>query len=320
MIRLFQLRDWGLVQQLGPHSVPLNASLILLYPSSPLSAAVSHRLLQRNYPTYVWRSDENALVRGFVQLRIDKGHSQANVLWVGWKVNKRHATAWSHARIWQGLFDELAIALGKQGIQNVIAEAREDSPESDILRDIGFANYSRQDMYKLERQRRGNSAEISLLQARSTVDDWNIEKLYAHTVPNMIRLIEPHPPYGEDSWVHYEKNDLVTYAHVQSGRVAQWLNLYGNLNATADPSAMIGEIVKMMPPSPTRPLYSSVRPYQSWLEEPLKKNGFRYQDSQFIMVRHTVQAIRNPLRSLEKLMATNGATARSTPIIHKQEK
>ena len=89
-------------------------------------------------------------VRGFVQLRIDKGHSQAHILWVGWKVGKRFASAWPHVRIWQGLFDELAIALGKQGIQNVIAEARENSAESDILREIGCANYTRQDMYKLE--------------------------------------------------------------------------------------------------------------------------------------------------------------------------
>lgn len=319
MIRPFQLRDWGLVQQLSQHSVPLNASLILLYPSSPVRAAISHRLLQRNYPTYVWRSDKAPSVQGYVQLRVDKGHSQANVLWVGSILSKRPVEGWTHQRVWQGLFDELAVYLGQNGIQNVVAEARENSVESDILRDIGFANYTRQDLYKLELGV-SLSAEMTLLQNRQTVDDWNIEKLYAHSVPNMIRLIEPHPPYGEDSWVCYEDDELVTYAHVTTGRDAKWLRLYGNMNAKTDASDMIGEIVKEQSTSATiHTLFSSVRPYQSWLAAPLEKNGFQYLDSQLVMVRHTVQPIRASRSSLEKLLATNGATARTTPIVHKQE-
>ena len=38
---------------------------------------------------------------------------------------------------------------------------------------------------------------------------------------------------------------------------------------------------------------------QSWLEMPLEKNGFQYQDSQIVMVRHTVQAIRRSQSSLD---------------------
>ncbi|MGB1253442.1 MAG: hypothetical protein ACPG8W_22705, partial [Candidatus Promineifilaceae bacterium] len=164
------------------------------------------------------------------------------------------------------------------------------------------------------------SAEMELLQHRRTVDDWNIEKLYAHSIPNMIRLIEPHPPYGEDSWVRYEQDELATYAHVTRGRDARWLRLYGNINAKTDVTNLIAEIVTSQQPTVARPLYSSVRPYQSWLETPLEKNGFQLLDSQLVMVRHTVQAIRSSRSSLEKLLATKGATARSTRIIRKQEK
>ena len=332
MIRPFQLRDWGRLRRLSDNSVPLNASLILTFPTSPLRGAVAHRLFKRNFPTFMWR-DAATGARAFVQVRLSKDRTQAHVLWVGSLVGKKSAHSGQdnasqspngqtettdHQNVWQSLFDELGQRLAMYGVHNLIAEAREDSAEATILREVGFANYSRQDIYKLESWQPNSNSVAKLLSPRRRSDDWDIELLYAHTVPNMIRLIEPHPPIDVDSWVYYEDNELVAFANHKVGRAADWLQLQVKLEMEASADQLVRDAVIFKPPSKERPLYCNVRHYQDWLGQSLQNNGFRPIGSQVVMVRHTVQQVKQRVvSSLEEVLQTGTARVNTTPYVQK---
>ncbi len=314
MIRPFGLRDIGLLYQLNDNCVPLNASLILTFPSPPLRGALLNFALSRNYPTYIWRSKDRRL-QAFVQLRLSEDKTQAHVLWVGWQANGLVERV---TQIWRGLFEELGIYLGKRGVQNFIVEAREDSEEARILHELGFANYTRQDIWRLDRPK--STPKTTIMRQRSTKDDWYIELLYAHIVPNMMRLIEPHPPMGEDSWVLFASDtELAAYAHIKEGSAANWLRLFVKMDDSADADKIVHDTVVFKPPSAEKPLYACVRQYQDWLQNALRRNNFSHFDSQVVMVRHTTQAIKKPISSLEQVLATNGAAAKTSPIIQKSE-
>jgi hypothetical protein len=159
------------------------------------------------------------------------------------------------------------------------------------------------------------------MRQRSTKDDWYIELLYAHIVPNMMRLIEPHPPIGEDSWVLFVNDtELAAYAHIQEGSAASWLRLFIKMDDSADADQIVQDTVTFKPPSADKPLYACVRQYQDWLQNALRRNDFTHFDSQVVMVRHTTQTIKNPISSLEQVLATNGATVKTSPITHKCER
>ena len=316
MIRPFQLRDLSLLSRLDGNSVPLNASHILTNPTSPVYGALAHRLLRRNFPTFIWRSAGNGPV-AFAQLHMNQARTQANMLWVGTILDagrvmpslRKSAETWTHEAVWQALFDELAIYLGTRGVQNVIAEAREDGAEAGMLRNIGFATYARQDILKLEQWQPSDNSIAKLLTPSRRSDDWDIELLYAHTVPHMIRMIEPHPIINDDSWAYHEKNELVAFANHKAGRSADWLQLMIRLEAKADIDQLVRDAIIFKPPAKDRPLYCNLRQYQSWLRPALESNGFRQIGSQLILVRHTMQQKKQKIvnRLDEVLKAHNGA-------------
>ncbi len=326
MIRPFHLSDWGRLRRLSTNSVPLNASLILTFPTSPTGGAIAHRLLRRNFPTFIWRANGNGPF-AFAQLHMSKDRTQGNVLWVGSSLEaggltglRKSAENWTHDAVWQSMFDELGIYLGSRGVQNLIVEAREDSAEADILNEIGFANYSRQDIYKLEQWQPTGNSVAKLLTPRRRSDDWDIELLHAHTVPNMIRMIEPHPVINPDSWIYHENGELIAFANHTTGRSADWLNLMLRMETEASPEQLVRDAIIFKPPAKERPLYCSLRHYQSWLRAPLEKNGFQEIGSQVVMVRHTTQPIKQKVvNSLESVLQTRTATVNTAPYVQKSD-
>ena len=330
MIRPFQLRDWGRLSRLSSQSVPLNASLILTFATSPLQGAVSHRLLRRNFPTFIWRASGGG-PNAFVQVHMSKDRTQANVLWVGSSLDaggmmrglrkSAETQTWTHEEVWQSLFDELGIHLGARGVQNLIVEAREDSAEAGILREIGFANYSRQDVFKLEQWQPTGNSVVKHLTPRRRSDDWDIELLHAHTVPHMIRVIEPHPKVNPDSWIYHDKHELAAFANHTTGHTADWLNLTMRMEMDADPAELVRDAIIFKPPAKDRPLYCNLRHYQSWLRQPLEKNGFRQIGSQLVMVRHTVQPIKTKVvSSLESVLKAHPSTVNTAPFVQKNQR
>lgn len=317
MFRPFQLRDVALLRQLNDRSLPLNAALMLTQPSTPLRGALAHQLLRRNSPTYVWRP-RGSSVKAFVQFKLNEDKTQAQLLWLGSAESKRRQVI-ATKEVWASVVQQLAIQLSQVGVHSLVAEVAEDGPEQVILRDIGFSNFSRQTVWTLTANDVIATYNGNLMQQRKRTHDWDIELLYAHTVPNMIRMIEPHPPIGKNGWICYEGHQLAAYANMESGRKGHWLQMFVSLDAKVDAKTIVSSIVQQNPPTPDMPIHCVLRNYQEWLHSALEHSGFQHRVSQAVMVRRTVQHVQKTESSLEKVLQGNRARAQTTPIIHKSQ-
>lgn len=316
MIRSFQFHDWNLLKRLYPHSVPLSVSSLLLNPTSPLYQAITHQWFDRDLLTYVWRPKARD-AEAFVQLQLCNDQTQAYLQWIG-STSKSNTNVKEDDRIiWLDLFERLLIELGDRGVQTVIAEVAEESDVQATLKQAGFVNYARQDIWCLTQLPNNHQAPLGLMYTPRTTHEWDVALFYSHIVPNMLRFVEKSPPAFEECWVHYEGVDLVAYATMQIGKIAQRLHLFVDLSAETDTDLIVASIIAQHPPTPKLPIYCCVRSYQDWLNNALRRNGFEYYGSQVMMAKHTVQFVVKPEHSLEKLLHSGTVSAQSSTIIQK---
>ncbi len=313
MIRSFNLRDWRLLNRLSERSVPLNTSTVLLEQSTPLQGVLFHQLLRRNQLIYVWRPNARD-AEAFVQCRLSKNGTQGRLQWIGSALPSQRDQENAkrvHEDIWLPLLERLTIVMGDAGVQTMIAEVPEDSDVFRVLKQAGFASYTRQDVWTLPRFR--GPGHTGVVQEMRPTSEWDVEVMYTHVVPKMIRMVEPHPPLAKDGWVRYEGHDPVAYAHIEQGKLGMMLRLLVRLTAEINAVSLLRGIVARCTPTPELPLYCTVRNYQDWLNHPLQEIGFEHLGSQVVMVKHTVQQVRHTVTSLEEVFAKQGAKARTSP-------
>jgi hypothetical protein len=193
--------------------------------------------------------------------------------------------------IWLSLLDDLVAEVGRRATHNLVAEVSEIGPELPILRRSGFAVYTRQDIWVCDQYTQTDD-QVELLTPRKSVDDWDIQLLYANNVPRLIQLVEPNLPleYGQ-SWILREDSELAALIHLNEGRVASWLRLLIHPNANTHPEEIISAALAIKPPTAEHPVYCCVRRYQSWLQTGLEQAGFHHWGSQAVMVKHIAQPV-----------------------------
>ncbi|MEM7117090.1 MAG: hypothetical protein AAF614_31950 [Chloroflexota bacterium] len=320
MIRSFQLRDWALVRRLAEHGVSLHSESALTDRLQPLRGALVSMLVGGDFPTYVWKS-ENRDASGFIQLYLDDDSQRANILYLSPAVdagarslqmkNGKVAEHVVDSNVWLPLLDQAVVEVGQRGVHSLVAEVSETGGELPVLRQAGFVIYTRQDIWILNEGTAGDT----ILDERRSTDEWDIQLLYANTVPRLVQLVEPMPRLDDgDGWVLREGNELAAFVHVHNGPRATWLRLFIHPNAETRVDEIIGEAVKVTNPMSEHPVYCCVRRYQSWVQNALQRRGFHFWGSQAVMVKHTVHYQQKPLRDLTAVLEKQGVTA-STPMI-----
>lgn len=322
MIRSFQLRDVGLLRRLGQQIIPLNAEIALTRNPHPLRTALAQLVFGGEFSTFVWRPPDGKAA-GFAQLSLHEEATNAHILYLGSAEDGDHSQP-INATIWLSMLDQLLVEAGRRGIHNVIAEVREDGPELPILRQAGFAVFTRQDIWMLKGAPKpvAPAAQLPALHAPRSPDDWEIQLLYTHIVPHMIQLVEPYPPDGEFCWVVREQQEVGAYINLTPGPEAHWLQLWVHPNAKVDAAHVVAGALRENRPGRNQPVFCCIRRYQSWLQTALKRNGFEYWGSQAVMVKHTVSHVKKPVLSLEALLEaeTQTTTAHTSPIISQSHK
>lgn len=318
MIRPFHLRDLPLVHRLSEHSVPLHLESALINQAHPLRGALFNLFVGGDYPTFVWRSPEGPHA-GFIQLHLQEVNQSGHILYVGATAVPEDAQVDSpiNEDVWLPLLDQAVIEVGQRGIHSLVAEVDETGPELVVLRRAGFAVYTRQDIWIMAQwEQAGNDQEKRpYLQPRRTEDDWDIQLLYANTVPRLVQLVEPMPPLETgQSWVLREGNELTACVHATRGEAATWLRFFIHPNAEARAAEIIQATLQLHTPKNGHPLYCSVPRYQSWLQRSLQNAGFALRGSHAVMVKHTVLHMRRPLPELTAVLESQGITA-SSPMI-----
>lgn len=343
MIRPFNLRDLPLVHRLSELGVSLHTESALTKNLHPTRGAL-FSLVGGDFPTYVWKSDKNGLA-GFIQLYLDEESVHAHILYLsstgeGQIVSESNGTAVSESSnndevvngerpyqvnedAWLPLLDQAVVEAGQRGIHSLVAEVDEVSDELPVLRRAGFVVYTRQDVWVLANGEAASvqaSEETNILRPRQAEDDWDIQLLYANTVPRLVQLVEPMPPLHDGAgWVLHEENELAAFVHVHVGPVATWMRLFIHPSAEAQADQIITAVVRQTPAAGTRPIYCCVRRYQSWVQTALERSGFTQWGSQAVMVKHIVQKATRPLSDLSAALEAQGITP-TAPFIRQYKK
>lgn len=319
MIRPFAFRDLPLVHRLHEHGVSLHTKSALTESPHPLRGALFYMLVGGNHPTLVLKERERRAT-GFIQLHLAGGKHHARILYLSSSVDgglnsEQVSQAGQDTGVWLSLLDEAMVIVGQRGMHSLVAEVDELGEALPILRQAGFAVYTRQDIWVLTAEDITAVTPTLTLQKCTSQDEWDVQLLYTNTVPRLVQLVEPMPPTCDgNGWVLREENEVTAFVHVYEGAEAIWLAVFVHPNAENRAGDIVATAVADHPPKPTKPIYCCIRRYQSWMQSALEPVGFQLWSSQAVMVKHTVQHTRKPLRELITSLEKQGITA-STPVI-----
>lgn len=313
MVRSFDLRDLALIRRMGERGISLHAVSALVENFHPLRGALISMLVGGEFPTFVWKP-ENGERGGFLQLRISGNGPQAHVLYISPRCNSTTNSnggdeAVLHSpdcAVWLSLLDQAVAEVGQRGIHHIIAETDERSPELLVLRRAGFAVYTRQDIWAVEASSyRPQGIAPRKLQRRQQADDWDIQLLYANTVPRLVQLVEPAPPISEgENWVLRTGTELAAFVALRHGPAATWMRFFIHPDAEAEADEIVAAALEVVFEREPERVFCCVRRYESWLPSALSRSGFDVCASQAVMVRHTVHYL--PRVMPETAMALDG--------------
>ena len=297
MVRPFDLRDLALIRRLGERGVSLHAVSALVENFHPLRGALISMIVGGEFPTFVWKPD-NGERAGFVQLRISPNGPQAHVLYISPRCepaangNPADLSPLQNpdCALWLSLLDGAVGEVGQRGIHHVIAETDESGPELLVLRRAGFVVYTRQDIWGVQSSNyRPPGVAARKLQRRQVEDDWDIQLLYANTVPRLVQLVEPVPPLSEgENYVLRMGDELAAFVTLRHGDVATWLRFFIHPDAESEADEIVAAALEVAFEREPARIYGCVRRYESWLPGALSRSGFAVCASQAVMVRHTV--------------------------------
>lgn len=301
MVRPFTLRDLALVRRLSEQGVSLHAESALADNLHPLRGALLNMVVRSECPTLIWKSEDREQA-GFIQLLLEEDRQHAHILYLSPQLDAYPIPADSQEKggarmpgnvdLWLSLLDQAVAEVGKYGVQSLVAEVSETGPELPILRRAGFAVYTRQDIWALESDEPGlpNGRATHTLRPRLPKDDWDVQLLYANTVPRLVQLVEPAPAMAAGStWVQRDDNDeLVAFVHIHAGEVATWMRFYIHPSAESDAEEILNAALLVKGKQWPKPVYLCVRRYEGWLPAVLQRAGFQKWGSQAILVKHTV--------------------------------
>lgn len=322
MVRPFDLRDLALIRRLGERGISLHTASALAENFHPLRSAIMSMLAGGEYPTFVWKPD-NGEQAGFIQLRVPNGSAQAQVVYISPRCEPPKGASRGEASprtadcsLWLALIDEAVAGIGARGIHHVIAEVDEHSDELPILRRAGFAIYTRQDIWSVGAgQYKPLDNGGYRLTRRAAADEWDIQLLYANTVPRLVQLVEPLPPPGEgEGWVLREDGELSAFVSIRKGTVATWLRFFIHPEAEGEADQIVAAALDVAFAQEPNQVYCCVRRYEGWLLGALERGGFSVLGSQAVMVRYI--AHHAPRVAPEAAVAIEGQRiSASSPIV-----
>lgn len=309
MARWLGLNDLIAIQQLQTRGVQLDLERAVLWPHTPLQAA-----LAAHWPfsaigaeTYVlyspgWRG--RAL--GFIQSRARRGRPEADISFLAPALD---AVPLSHARddlrgdtvsTWYRLLAECAQQIGERGGQRLFAQIANGNGIEEVFRQAGYSVYAREDVYRLDAWP-SEPKKTNLLRHQRARDGWTLLRLYAQLTPRPVQIAEgmlsPEGQGGKmgDWWdqsrgagyILEVEGELVGAVRVRRGSAAYWLRFWLHPQAQEYSERLLRGALTLLWAAPHRPIYCSVRDYESGLRAPLEQTDFQFLHTRSLLVKHT---------------------------------
>jgi hypothetical protein len=107
------------------------------------------------------------------------------------------------------------------------------------------------------------------------------------------------------------KSELAGAVRVLRGSAAYWLRFWLNPQAREYGDTLLCSALSLLWAAPRRPIYVSLREYESGLRAPLEEIGFRYLYTRNLLVKHTTARAKEPLIKLVPALEKRPETAAS---------
>ncbi len=311
MIRPFDIRDVSVVQRLTALARPLACELVAVDGVSPLRDAMRTFTPGGRDHTVVLverdaKHDIDAFGLMYVLPDVAEGenhntHAQRRAALV---MMAPHAQTEALVEAWMYLAQEFASEAAQRGVHHIVAEVPEAGGEAEAFHGAGFVPLIHQDVLKLALKLDPDAApEVSGLREQTRDDEPQIKALHLRAAPKMTYQAEVsfdllRATHRMDrGFVLMRANELIGHVSVRQGKRGYGMQALFRPEAEPEAKAMVQYALSHLLEKNPKPVYVTVRHYQSWLLPILDELGFTHMTSTILMVRHTAARVAHPVWS-----------------------
>lgn len=306
-VRTFTPIDLPLIHRLVPQGVCLDSATALTHGIHVVEDAVMGALplADLGMPTFVLREGDGGYV---AQFRHKNGEPHAHIVFIAPSLRNHGAEMG-----WLRLLNAMVAAAGRRSAHTLRGEVTETGDEFVLLREAGFATYTRQEIWRRDPgplPARDKDKKSNVLRPGSDLDAFALAGLHVAIVPRMVRQAEPAPD-ARQGWLYEHKGRIGAHVAVQEGKTGIYVQSLFRPDLSAEEvERILAAVLANTPRAEKLPVYVRVPRYQEHIERPLESVGFAPGESQAVMVRHTTRRVENyavkPVHALESIIVTSG--------------
>ena len=322
MIRPFDIRDVSVIQRLTALARPLACELVAVDGVSPIRDAMRATMSGgRDHAVVLVERDAVHDLDAFGIMYVlpnangDDDHSRRGAALV---MMAPHPQTDELCEAWMYLAQEFASEAAQRGVHHIVAEVPESGGEFEALTGAGFAPLIQQDVLKLALKLDPDAApQVPGLREQTKDDDPQIKMLHLRSAPKMTYQAEVsfdlvRATHRMDrGFVLIRNNELIAHVSVRQGRRGYGMQALFRPETEADAKPMLQYALSHLLEKNPKPVYVTVRHYQSWLLPILDELGFTHMTSTMLMVRHTTARVTQPVwsQSLERAAVKKPSSA-----------
>jgi hypothetical protein len=185
------------------------------------------------------------------------------------------------------IIKDMALRSQQMDAFHLVAEVDHKHPLLEDLKTCGFCVSAWQDIWQFSHPPESNH-ELNQLGEwcpLAEIDWWQVCQLLQSVTPPISQMIDLPTRYLSRYWICHKDTRIIAFADIRYGPQGIWIQ------PTFDPEVshcpdLLCDLIHSLPARFTRPLYLSVRSYQSWLFRSIELLGADYVAHQAILVKH----------------------------------
>jgi hypothetical protein len=269
--------------------------------------------------TYVLRQQGHGLVHeGFLQMMRRSERPEADLLWLAPSLDAPNG----HPAIWNKLLSHLAHDAGSQGIERIYADVPDQPLLVNTFAAVGFQPFCRQTVWRCFDPGVGaaQAESGSAARPRTSVDEWDLLRLYVATVPEPVQsaegaidapegvapIVENLRPDQGVTYVVRTTDELAGAFQLLRGAHGTWLHIWLDTLQpdTHKARTLFGHILAVVTTQQwPAPLYFASSDFQGGLDVLLDELSFAPFRDRVRMVKHVIKWVResisNPIPVVE---------------------
>jgi hypothetical protein len=232
----------------------------------------------------------------------------------------------SHA-IWQRLLNHICVQTAERGGLRIYARLPLQSEELQIFKNVGFLEYTQENIYQLSQNLVRSAVHSDLeLRRQQSSDGWGLQKLYATLTPRTVQSAEglaqgqwalAHRRWGEQGrrygYVWDVGGELLGALHIRSGKCGFWIRTLLHPDALDKADQLCRAALKLTAKNADRPVYFAFRQYEAGWQNVLATSGFEPVTGQVLVVKSMTVRVRDQASKLMEAAlegsSTEGAAA-----------